>query len=122
MRLITKLLAVTTIALPAAAQAMTVQEFLDKAAALKAKGVLALGSSDITLLRDEIKSAGAAYRADLARQTAAGKKPSSCPPPVGKTGITSDEIIKDFSALPAPQRKQSVKAAWAGLMARRYPC
>lgn len=122
MRLITKLLAVTAILLPVAAQAMTVQEFLNKADALKAQGVLALASPDIALLRDEVKAAGAAYRADLAREAAAGKKPSSCPPPVGKTGITSDEIIKEFRALPPAQRKLSVKQAWVGLMTKRYPC
>lgn len=122
MRLITKLFAATAILLPAAAQAMTVQEFLNKADALKAQGVLALASPDIALLRDEVKAAGAAYRADLARDAAAGKKPTSCPPPVGKTGITSDEIIKEFRALPAAQRKLSVKQAWVTLMTKRYPC
>lgn len=122
MRLMTKLIFAAALVLPAAAQAMTVQEFLDKADALKAKGVLALASPDIGLLRDEVKAAGAAYRADLARQVAAGKKPSSCPPPVGQTGITSDQIIADFRALPAAQRKLSVRTVWASLMTKRYPC
>ena len=122
MRILTIGLAMAAVVVPVAAQAMTVNEFLAKADALKAKGIFAAGSPDIGLLRDEVKAAGAAYRADLARQVAAGKKPSSFPPPVGQTGITSDQIIKDFRALPANQRQWSVKAAWAALMTKRYPC
>lgn len=121
MRVLIAGIAVLALSAPAAA-AMTVNEFLAKADALKAKGILAIGSSDIGLLRDEVKAAGAAYRANLAQEVAAGKQPSSCPPPVGKTGITSDQIIKDFRTLPPGQRQLSVKAAWALIMAKRYPC
>lgn len=107
---------------PVAAQAMTVSEFLAKADALKAKGVLALASSDIGLLRQEIASASDAYRAGLAAQVAAGKKPSSCPPPKGTAKITSDDIIANFKSLPATRQKANVKDAFAAFMTKRYPC
>ncbi len=107
---------------PVAAQAMTVSEFLAKADALKAKGVLALASSDIGLLRQEIASASDAYRAGLAAQVAAGKKPSSCPPPKGTAKITSDDIIANFKSLPPARQKANVKDAFAAFMTKRYPC
>lgn len=107
---------------PVAAQAMTVSEFLAKADALKAKGVLALASSDIGLLQQEIASASDAYRAGLAAQVAAGKKPSSCPPPKGTAKITSDDIIANFKSLPAARQKANVKDAFAAFMTKRYPC
>lgn len=107
---------------PGMASAMTVSEFLAKADALKAKGLLAIGSSDIALLRQEIATASDAYRAGLAAQVAAGKKPSSCPPPKGTAKIGSDDIINEFRSLPVAKRKASVNAAFAAFMTKRYPC
>lgn len=108
--------------LPVAAQAMTVGEFLAKADALKAKGVLALGSPDIALLRDEVTAARTAYRADLATQLAAGKKPHSCPPPVGQSKISSDDLIAEFRMVPPAKRNISVKTAFYAMMKKRFPC
>lgn len=120
-KMITGLAAIAAM-IPATAQAMTVAEWLAKADALKAKGIFAVGSPDIALLGDEIKAAGVTYRAGLAKQVAAGKKPSSCPPPLGQAKISSDDIIKEFKAIPTARQKQSVAQAWAALMTRRYPC
>lgn len=122
MRIVLTLVAVAALALPAAAHAMTVAEFLAKAEALKQRGVLAITSPDIGLMRDEVKAAGADYRAKLAAEVAAGRKPSSCPPPVGKTGIGSTELITYFNSLPANRRGMSVTSAFPGLMKRRFPC
>ncbi len=109
--------------LPTAAQAMSVAEFLAKTDALKARGMLALGSPDIGLLRDDIAGASDAYRAGLAKEVAAGRKPSSCPPPKGTAKVTSDDIIGAFRAIPAGQRaSMSTKAAFAAFMTKRYPC
>ena len=110
------------VAVPSIATAMTVNEFLAKADALKAKGVLAIGSSDIAVLRQEIMAASDAYRAGLAAQVAAGKKPSSCPPPKGTAKIGSEELVGAFRALPPSRRSVSVKDAFAAFMTRRYPC
>ena len=108
--------------LPVAAQAMTVEAFLAKADALKAKGLFAVGSSDITLLRQEIMTASDAYRARLAADAAAGRKPSSCPPPKGTAKIGSNDILAEFKGLPPAKRKVSVQTAFSAMMERRYPC
>lgn len=107
---------------PMAAQAMTVADFLAKVQALKARGVLALGSPDIAVLKAEIEQAATAYRANLAREKAAGKKPSSCPPPKGSVKLSSDQLVADFSMIPPAQRGQSVTTAFAAAMTKRYPC
>lgn len=105
------------------AQAMTVAEFLSKADALKAKGILAIGSADIALLRNEIKTASDVYRARIDADVAAGRKPGSCPPPRGTAKLSADDLINDFRTIPAAKRSQlSVNTAFAALMTRRYPC
>ncbi len=111
-----------TAIVPSVAQAMTVNEFLAKAAALKQQGVLAIASPDIGLMTEEVKGAGAEYRKALAAEAAAGKQPSSCPPPVGKTGIGSADLISYFSSIPAAKRTVSVKTAFVSLMKQRFPC
>jgi len=116
------MMALAVVLVPAAAQAMTVKEFLAKADALKAQGVLALASPDVGLLRQEVMQASDAYRAGLAAQIAAGRKPSSCPPPKGTAKVTSDDIIKEFKSLPPGRQKASVKDAFAAFMTKRYPC
>ncbi|OYW23500.1 MULTISPECIES: hypothetical protein [unclassified Sphingomonas] len=109
--------------MPVAAHAMSVAEFLAKTDALKAQGVLAMASPDIGLLRSDIAKASDAYRAGLAAEVAAGRKPSSCPPPKGTAKVTSDDIIAAFRAIPAGQRTgMSTKVAFAAFMTKRYPC
>lgn len=106
----------------APAQAMTVADFLAKVQALKAKGPMALLSPDIGLLKREVDSASAAYRADLAAAAAAGKRPRSCPPPKGQVKLGSDELIAEFEKIPPARRGISVTSAFAAMMHRRYPC
>ena len=109
-------------AAPAQAE-MSVATFITKADALEAKGILAIGSSDIGLLKAEIKTAGTAYRTDLAANRAGGKAPHSCPPPQGKAKIGSDELLAHMRTYPAQQRVQvSVKSAFYAMMKKRYPC
>lgn len=123
MRTLMITMAALAMIVPTLAQAMSVAEFLTKTDALKAKGVLALGSSDIGLLRDDIAKASDAYRAGLAAEVAAGRKPSSCPPPKGTAKVTSDDIIAAFRAIPAAKRaRTSTKTAFAAFMTKRYPC
>ncbi|HEY0131355.1 MAG TPA: hypothetical protein VGB57_08110, partial [Allosphingosinicella sp.] len=63
-----------------AAQAMDVATFLIKADALEKKGMLALMSSDYKLLMGEIRSQGAALRAERLAAERAGRKGAYCPP------------------------------------------
>ncbi|WP_231726680.1 MULTISPECIES: hypothetical protein [unclassified Sphingomonas] len=112
-----------SLSMPVAAQAMTVEQFLTKSRALRAKGLLAMGSPDIKLLRDEVVAAGADYRADLARDKAAGRQAHSCPPPAGKANVNARDLIAEFEAIPAATaRTTSVKAAFYAMMKKRFPC
>lgn len=115
------LIMAAALAVPSVAQAqnMAVSTFLAKADSLKAKGMMAMLSSDVGLLKAEVKSAGIAYRADVN----AGKPPKSCPPPKGLVKMDSDELIASFRTIPAPQQKTtSVRTAFANYMVKRFPC
>lgn len=103
-------------------QAMSVSEFLAKVKGLKAKGMLAIGSPDIKLLRDEMKGVTEAYRADILAARNAGKPSHSCPPPKGQAKMTSDELIAELEKIPAVQRGASMKTAFYAIMKKRYPC
>lgn len=100
---------------------MSVATFLSKVDALKAKGLGALGSPDIKLLRTEGEAAGANYRARLEGDKKAGKPPHSCPPK--KTKMSSDQFISHLRTYPAAARpKTTVTTAVFDLMKKRYPC
>jgi hypothetical protein len=121
-RLILALFACLALAAPvlAAPGDMNVTTFLAKADALKAKGVTAMFSSDIKLLRTEGQAAGANYKARLTAERAAGR-PSSCPPK--GTKIDSDKLIAFLRTYPEPVRQRvSMKQAMADYFIRTYPC
>lgn len=102
--------------------AMSVATFLAKADALKAKGIMALGSSDIKLLQQEMQAVGGQYRADIKAARDAGKTPHSCPPATPQK-MKSDELLAHFRAVPPEKRgSTSVKTAFYDLMKKRYPC
>jgi hypothetical protein len=110
-------------ALPATAlhaQAMPVSTFLAKAEALKKKGPLALLSGDVGLLKAEVMNSGKALRAEQLAAQKAGQKPATCIPE--KAAIGSNELLNHFQAISAQQRNMSVKAAFASLMRKKYPC
>ncbi|MDT9012588.1 MAG: hypothetical protein RL671_573 [Pseudomonadota bacterium] len=116
------ILPILLIATPAAATSgeMSVATFLSKADALKAKGFMALGSSDMKLLRDEGQAAGMAYSARLQQERAAGK-PSSCPPKSARP--SSSQVLEHLRTYPAGKRANiSMKAAMADYFIKNYPC
>lgn len=111
--------------IPTSAQAaMTVEEFLVKAHALRAKGPLALFSSDLAPVRAEIKSVATSYRADLRADKAAGRTPHSCPPPEGSNAakIKPADFLAELERIPPHQRSMSMKTAFYLIMKRRWPC
>lgn len=112
--------AVAAAMMPLSAQAMTVDQFLARANALKAKGVMAMLSSDIGVLKAEIADATTAWKADKAARKAAGQPPLACAPE--GTKMTSDELLKWFAALPPAQRAASVKEGFARVIVAHYPC
>lgn len=128
MRLATRLklavggtLLLATVPAAAAPGDMSAATFLAKADALKAKGMMAMMSSDIDTLRDEASAAGRAYRAKLAADKASGRAPESCPP--SKASIGSNALIAHLQSYPETQRSRiAMKVAVADLMRKTYPC
>lgn len=120
--ILTAALAALTLPAPALAAAggMSVAAFLAKADALKAKGAMAMFSSDFKVLKAEGQAAGKAYRARLDRERAAGN-PSSCPPK--GTKVDSDQLLAHLRSYPAAQRPSiSMKTAFADMFIKKYPC
>jgi hypothetical protein len=100
---------------------MKISTFLAKADALKAKGIMAMGSSDIALLKSEGKAAGEAYRARIKADKAKNLPAHSCPPT--KASVDSDDLLSHFRSYPAAQRQQlSVRSGFADMMKKKYPC
>ena len=122
MRRLTALVAVLVLALPNAAQAMTVAQFLAKAKALQARGALGLLSPDAELLKHEVAAIRAAYTADLRAARAAGKTPHSCPPETGKPRLNPKQMLAELEKIPPSKRGMSMKAAVYAYMKRTYPC
>lgn len=108
-------------AAPAQAE-MTVAEFLAKAQLIQAMGDQAAGSAEYRELQRHVAGITAAYRADLARQHAAGQPPHSCPPPRGRAGLSSTDLLRKMRALLPQERVMSVRQAFYAMMLERYPC
>ena len=117
--LIAFLLLVATGAAPASA--MSVNDFLIRAAALEKKGVTALFTDDYKLLRAEVKGAGDALRASQKTARAAGRTPIACLPE-NKVPVKSDELLAYFRAIPPARRSMTVAAAFTEMMRKKYPC
>jgi hypothetical protein len=116
------LLLAATAPTAAHAQTMTVADFLARAEALQKKGAMALFSGDIGKLKGEIVNSGKQLRAERLSAQKAGRKPAFCPPERGKGSVNSNELLAHFRAIPPAQRGMSVKAGFAGLMRKKYPC
>ncbi len=113
-------LAATAALLAAApASAMTVADFLVKADAIKAKGMMAAFSPDVGVLKDEVREGVKAWQAQVAP---AGQPPNACPPAT-LDPMTPKEVLAMMNAVPAGQRAttETADALIAGLN-RRYPC
>jgi hypothetical protein len=116
------LLAAALVVVPVSAvHAMTVSVFLQKAEALKRRGPMALLSSDMGLLKTEVRTAATALKAERDAATRAGRRPAFCPP--GQISLGADEVLTAFRAIPEPQRQRmEVRDALRQHLARRYPC
>lgn len=113
-------LAVAAIMMPVAAQAMSVDQFLAKANALKAQGMMALLSPDVGVLKAEMADAVQALKAEKAARKAAGQPPRVCAPE--GTKLTQNEMLGSLAALPAAQRAGSLKDGVSQVMRNRFPC
>ena len=78
------LIGLSLAALPlAAASAMPVSTFLNKANTLKKKGPLAMFSGDLKLLMTQVKTDAGELRSERLAAKAAGTRPAFCPPEGG---------------------------------------
>lgn len=117
------LAAIAALSAPVAAATgeMTVATFLGKYEALKKKGLFALSSPDVGLLKAEGQAAGEAYIARLRADRAAGRLPHSCAPSGGR--LSQSEFISGVQKYPVASRGQvTLKMAVADLMKKKYPC
>ncbi len=106
--------------LSAAPGDMSVATFLAKVDALKARGLGALFSSDISLLKSEATAAGMGYRGRLRQEKAAGH-PSSCPPTPAKVG--QDMWLNQLNSYPVAARGGiSLHRAMADMFIKNWPC
>ncbi len=123
MRKLLVALAMSAFVFPSVAQAMSVAEFLTKADKLKAMGMMAMMSSDVGLLQNEVKMASTSWRADVDAARAKGRTDLGCPPPKGQVKMNSDDLIAAFRAVPKTQAAtMSVKQAIYQYMRGRFPC
>ena len=117
--LLAALLAATPIA---AADAMNVAIFLQKAEALEKKGMMALFSGDFKVLKKEVEGASGQLRTERLTAQKTGRKPAFCPPAKGGS-LNPNELLAHMRSIPAAQRSQTeVKDGLRGLLARKYPC
>ncbi|HJU77579.1 MAG TPA: hypothetical protein VJ597_06610 [Sphingomicrobium sp.] len=116
------LIAIALGAMPAAVQAMPVAAFLTKADALQRKGPMALFSSDLKLLTNQIKRDAGELRAENKAAEAAGRRKSYCAP-TGGVKLTNRDILGAMHAVPPPKRATTqTKDALRAYFARRFPC
>lgn len=119
MRLTAFLILLAAAASPASA--MSVGEFLSRAAALEKKGITALFTNEYKVLRGEVKSAGESLRTSQKAARAAGRKPIACLPE-DRVPVKSEELLAYFRSIPPAQRDITVAAAFTTLMRKKYPC
>lgn len=117
----TPLLVLIFLSLPvSSASAMPVSEFVNKANALEKKGPMALFSGDVKLLKSEISGAVRALRAERAIAEKAGRKPATCIPPTMR--LSNTELLAHFRSIPPARRGMTVKAGFAELVKKKWPC
>ena len=104
-----------------AASAMNVADFLLKADALEKKGMMALFSSDLKLLKGEVETAGKQLRSERLAAEKAGRKPAYCPP--AKGGMSPQDLVALLRTIPPAQRPRTeLKDGLRTVFARKYPC
>jgi hypothetical protein len=104
------------------AQNMPLPQFLTKAAALEKKGAMALFSSDMGLLKKEIRASAGALRTERLAAQRAGRTPAYCPPEK-QSGLGVAEILGHFRSIPVDRRARlTTRDAFRSLLAKKYPC
>jgi hypothetical protein len=101
--------------------AMSAAVFLQKAEALQKRGMMAMFSSDLRLLKGEVRTATMALKAEGDAARKAGRPTAFCPPK--KVSLNSNELLAHLRSIPPAQRQtMEMRDALRQLMVRRYPC
>ncbi|WP_198024117.1 hypothetical protein [Sphingorhabdus lutea] len=107
-------------AAPLLAASMNAEVFYVKAVALKKKGVGAILSKDMDILKGEMNNVRTNLRAENEKAKKTGK-PLYCPPK--NSSMSSDQLISELSAAGQTKRKQmTMHAFMRDYMVRKYPC
>lgn len=102
---------------------MSVQTFLDKVDGLKKKGVMAMFSPDVGLIKAEMQTVAQQMQAEKKVREAAGKPPIACPPRSdGKTRMGAEEFLTALRTIPPTQRGMSMKDGLTRVIVMKYPC
>jgi len=105
-----------------AASPMSVATFVVKAKALERKGPMALLSSDLKLLTNQVKGDFTQIRTERLAARAAGKPTAFCPPE-GGTKLNNRDIMGAMEAIPATERARTdTRTALRAFLVRRHPC
>ena len=116
-------LAAPLLVFAAPAGAMNVQIFLNKAERLEKRGPLAIFSSDLKLLMNQVQSDMTALKAEKDKADAAHHPAAFCPPKNQKINMTEKDILAAMRAVPAPRRATTdTRDALRAYFARRFPC
>ena len=102
---------------------MTAGDFLKRAEPLMKKSKVGLlFSGEARMLLRTVGEAAERNRQRLDQDRAAGRKVATCLPPKGKAEVKANELLAYLRALPTARKAQSFDSAFAGYVARKYPC
>jgi hypothetical protein len=120
------LFAAVTLLAAAQAAPMTVADVLSKADALQKKGMLAIFSSDLRLIKAEANRDLQAFGTDYFNARQAHRPLPACPPKDGpdslKITLDTDELLKFYRTIPPQRRGMSSVQAFAEFMKAKFPC
>lgn len=102
--------------------AATGDSFLADARALVERGPGAENSPEADQIRAQMGVAGAALRARVAAEKAAGKPMLACLPAPGQASLNLGQIMSGIAALTPAQRAGPLNDAFALVLASIYPC
>lgn len=103
------------------ASAMPVSTFIQKAAAMKARGPLAAFSGDVGLLKRQVQQDGQQLKVENKALEAAGKRKHYCAPE--GAALTLKDIMSAVNAVPPAERSRTTtKQAFRNYIALRHPC
>ena len=104
---------------------LSVADVLAKSDALERKGLLAMFSSDLGLIKAEARRDMNAFAAALQAANKAHRPLPACPPEDAngwKFTFNTDEVLKFYRSIPPQHRGMSSVQGFADFMRAKYPC